>query len=87
VSRLGELHALVKAGELERQLARNDDARKTAEKHIASARRRLAAEVEVVIGQIKYGTALGWTDQQLRDWLCLTTAELEELRKIAKADQ
>jgi hypothetical protein len=85
VSHLEELRALVKAAEQERQLARNYDAITTAERHIASARKKVAAEVEVIVGQIKYGTALGWTDQQLRDWLCLTKAELEELRKAAKA--
>jgi hypothetical protein len=87
VSHLEELRALVKAGEQERQLARNHDATKTAERHIASARSKVAAELEVILGQIKYGTALGWTEQQLRDWLCLTKAELEELRKTAKAGQ
>lgn len=85
MSHLEELRALVKAGEQERQLARNYDAIKAAERHIASARKKVAAEMEVIVGQIKYGTALGWTDQQLRDWLCLTKAELEELRKAAKA--
>lgn len=87
MSHLEELRALVKAGEQERQLARNYDAKKTTERHIASARRKVAAELEVILGQIKYGTALGWTDQQLRDWLCLKKAELEELRKTAKAGQ
>ena len=84
MSHLEELRALVKAGEQERQLARNYDAIQTAERHIASARKRVAAEVKVIVDQIKYGTDLGWTDQQLRDWLCLTKAELEELRKTAK---
>jgi hypothetical protein len=87
MSHLEELRALVKACEQELQLARNYDATKTAERHIASARKRVAAETEVILGQIKYGTALGWTDQQLRDWLCLTRAELDEIRKIAKAGQ
>jgi hypothetical protein len=87
VSRLGELRAPVKVCQQELHLARNYDATKTAERHIASARKRVAAETEVVLGQIKYGTALGWTDQQLRDWLCLTRAELDELRKTAKAGQ
>jgi hypothetical protein len=54
---------MVKAGEQELQLARNYDATKTAERQIASAREKVAAEVEVVLGQTKYGTALGWTDR------------------------
>jgi hypothetical protein len=84
VSHLEELRALVKACEQELQLVRNYDATKTAERHIASARKRVAAETEVVLGQIKYGSALGWTDQQLCDWLCLTRAELDELRKAGR---
>lgn len=84
MSRLRELSALVKAWEQERQLARNYDAAKTAERRIASARKRVAAELEVILGQIKYGTALGWSDQQLRDWLCLSKDELDELRKAGQ---
>jgi hypothetical protein len=84
VSRLGELRAPVKVCQQELHLARNYDATKTAERHIASARKRVAAETEVVLGQIKYGTALGWTDQQLCDWLYLTRPELDELRKAGQ---
>jgi hypothetical protein len=84
VSRLGELRALVKVCQQELHLARNYDATKTAERHIALARKRVAAETEVVLGQIKYGTALRWTDQQLCDWLCLTKPELDALRKAGQ---
>jgi hypothetical protein len=51
VSRLGELRALVKVCQQELHLARNYDATKTAERHIASARKRVAAETEVVLGK------------------------------------
>ena len=80
VSNLDELKAKIKETEVELKESRNYESTKAAERHAATARRKLQAAKEYLRPKVAYGIQLGWTEQQLMDILNLTKDELEELR-------
>jgi hypothetical protein len=81
VSNLDKLKARIKETEAELRQARNYESTKTAERHGKTARRKLQEAKAYLKPKVAYGIQLGWTDQQLMDWINLTRDELNQLKE------